>query len=139
MSENTQVSPVVAIRASFVKNSHVEVPVRPYSQPGPYSINIELNHGNYPMNGEADHYIIEASVEIVATEESGRELFKAAVAMEFVALVQNVPDEEKAPILEVYLPTQALPYLRSALSNLTMASGYPQIVLPPMAIRSKNT
>ena len=135
MPENT---PVVAIRASFVKSSHFEVPVRPYSQPGQYAINIGLDHGHRPLESDADHYIIEASVDITATEESGRELLRASVAMEFVALVQNVADEEKAQILDIYLPTQALPYLRSALSNLTAASGYPQIVLPPLAIRPKN-
>ncbi len=131
MSEEQQ-QPVFGIEKLYVKDASLEVPNAPqiFLEAGTPSIGLEV-HTAAEKLGDG---VYEAVLTVTATSKLGEDktVFLVEISQAGIFRIQNIADEDVEPLLGIACPNILYPYVREAISDLTVRAGFPPVVLQPM-------
>jgi preprotein translocase subunit SecB len=123
--------PQLNVLTQYIKDLSFENPNAPHSfqnaqQP---QINIQINVGAQPLS-ETD---VEVTLKIDGKADvSGSVLFAFELVYAGVFRVQNVPQENMAPLLMIECPRILFPFAREIVANAVRNGGFPPLLLDPV-------
>jgi preprotein translocase subunit SecB len=123
--------PQLNVLTQYIKDLSFENPNAPHSfqstqQP---QINIQINVGAQPLS-ESD---VEVTLKIDGKADvSGSVLFAFDLLYAGVFRVQNVPQENMAPLLMIECPRILFPFAREIVANAVRNGGFPPLLLDPV-------
>ena len=124
-------APGFAIEKLYVKDLSLELPNAPqiFTERTAPQIGIEI--GNSASKLEDGVY--EVVLTITVTAKIGEKTaFLIEVAQAGIFQVRNVPDENLEIIFSITCPNILFPYAREVVSDLSVRSGFPSVVLSPI-------
>lgn len=127
--ENTQ--PVFNMEKIYVKDLSLEIPHAPQ---------IFLEHENpqvdiqlLPQTTPLDEGMFEVVITATVTSKIGEKvMFLVEIKQAGIFRIQNLPSESMETVLAVMCPNILFPYLREAVSALTVRAGFPPVLLNPI-------
>ncbi|MDO5686693.1 MAG: protein-export chaperone SecB [Neisseria sp.] len=135
MSEENQVAdntPVFNIEKIYLKNASLEVPHAPeifLTQEAP---DVEMKIGVGGKQIEEGFYDVSITATVTATLEDKRVLFLAEVVQSGIFRMQNLPAEDIDPVINITCPNILFPYVREAITDLTVRAGFPPVYMAPI-------
>lgn len=127
--ENPQ--PVFAIQKLYVTDISVESPNAPMAfmeQEAP-EINVSFQNQARAFDGGFHEVSIKATAE---AKVGDRTLFLIEVTQAGLFSIENVPESDMDPLLGIGCPTLLFPYLREAVSDLSVRAGFAPLLLQPV-------
>jgi preprotein translocase subunit SecB len=126
--------PQLAVLAQYIKDFSFENPNAPRSlvqqpNPQPPEIKIQINVEAKPIN--ANDIEVELLLEGKA-ETSALLLFSFDLLYAGVFRLQNIPQNDIAPILMIECPRLLFPFARELISSAVSNSGFPPLLLEPV-------
>jgi len=126
---NTQ--PVFNMEKIYVKDLSLEVPHAPQiflDRESP-QIDIQL----LPQSSSIEDGIFEVVITATVTSKIGEKvMFLVEIKQAGIFQLRNLPSEDMETILAVMCPNILFPYLREAVSSLTVRAGFPPVLLNPI-------
>lgn len=124
-------SPRVGLLAQYVKDISFENPNAPQSltATGTPEIEVSVNTSTRRMDPERYETIIK--IEITARRETAT-MFMLEVSYGGLFALENVPEEQLAPICMIECPRQLFPFVRRVVSDATRDGGFPPLMLDPV-------
>lgn len=124
--------PSFSIDRVYTKDLSLEVPHAPeifllQEQP---KIDIQVVTASTKL--EENYYEGSLKVTTSAVMEDGRTLFLAEVTQAGIFTVQNIDEQDLAPLFGIACPNMLFPYAREAISSLVARSGLPPVLLAPI-------
>lgn len=127
--ENAQ--PVFAIQKLYITDISLESPNAPVSFTEQEAPEINVNFQNNARVFEGGFF--EVSLKATAEAKVGdRVLFLVEVTQAGLFGIENVPAEDMDGLLGIGCPTLLFPYLREAISDLTVRAGFAPLLLQPV-------
>jgi preprotein translocase subunit SecB len=129
-----ETSPTLNILAQYIKDFSFEAPSAPNSlrttgrSP---SINIGVNVGANPINGQAGDYDVKLSLDAKAGDGSDT-LFHVELEYGGVFRVQHFPQEHLLPVLFIECPRLLFPFARQIIADVTRNAGFPPLMIDPI-------
>jgi preprotein translocase subunit SecB len=123
--------PQLNVLAQYIKDFSFENPNSPHSLQGQQqpAINIQINVTAQPLS-ETD---IEVALKVEGKADvSGSVLFAFDLVYAGVFRVQNVPQENMAPLVMIECPRLLFPFAREIISNSVRNGGFPPLLLDPV-------
>jgi len=133
MSEDTQENnqPVFNIEKIYVKDISLEIPHAPQ-----VFLDRESPQINVQLHTQADSFekgLFEVLVTATVTSKIGEKvMFLIEVKQAGVFQLSNVPGKELEHILAVMCPNILFPYLREAVSDVSVRAGFSSVLLSPV-------
>jgi preprotein translocase subunit SecB len=127
----TEPQPQLNVVAQYIRDISFENPNAPRSfapQQQP-SINIQINVNAKPMSG--DDAEVELKLEGKA-ESNGMVLFSFELSYAGIFRIQNVPQENRGPILLIECPRLLFPFAREIIAALSRNAGFPPLLIDPV-------
>jgi preprotein translocase subunit SecB len=127
-----QKQPQLNVLAQYIKDLSFENPNAPRSltpSQTPPAINIQINVNVTPMS-ETDYDValrIEGKAEVTGTL-----LFAFDLTYSGVFRIQNVPEENKHPLILIECPRLLFPFAREIIANAVRNGGFPPLLLEPV-------
>ena len=123
--------PRVGLIAQYVKDLSFENPNAPQSltAAGAPEIQVSVNTQTRRMDPERFETIIK--IEITARQENST-MFMLEVSYGGLFALENVPEEQLAPICMIECPRQLFPFVRRVVSDATRDGGFPPLMLDPV-------
>jgi preprotein translocase subunit SecB len=133
MSETTaaQESPVFNIEKLYVKDLSLEIPHAPaiFLERESPQIELQLNTQAEPI-GEA---LFEVTVTVTVTAKlKDKVMFLIEAKQAGVFQIRNIPQTDLESMLAVVCPNLLYPYLREAVSDLSVRAGFAPVLLNPL-------
>jgi len=132
---NSAQQPSLQIEKLYVKDASVELPNAPqvFTQQVQPEVEVQINTAAAPF---AEGYF-EVTVAATVTARGGeRVLFLVEVAQAGIFSLRNVPPEQIEALLGIACPQILFPYLREAVSDLTVRAGFPPVLLAPVSFEA---
>ncbi len=123
--------PQLNVLAQYIKDLSFENPNAPHSLQGQQqpAINIQINVNAVPLS-ETD---VEVSLKVEGQADvTGSVLFAFELVYAGIFRVQNVPQENMAPLLMIECPRLLFPFAREIISNAVRNGGFPPLLLDPV-------
>lgn len=123
--------PQLNVLVQYVKDLSFENPNSPHSLQGQTqpAINIQINVSAQPLS-ETD---VEVALKVEGKADvSGSVLFAFDLVYAGVFRVQNVPQENMAPLVMIECPRLLFPFAREIISNAVRNGGFPPLMLDPV-------
>ncbi|HUW26155.1 MAG TPA: protein-export chaperone SecB [Gallionella sp.] len=123
--------PVFNIEKLYVKDLSLEVPHAPqiFLERDTPQIDIQL----LPQSASIEDGVFEVVITATVTSKIGEKvMFLVEIKQAGIFRVQNLPSEDMEAILAVMCPNILFPYLREAVSSLTVRAGFPPVLLNPI-------
>lgn len=127
--ENTQ--PMFNMEKIYVKDLSLEIPHAPqiFLERENPQIDIQL----VPQASSIEEGIYEVVITATVTSKIGEKvMFLVEVKQAGIFRIQNIPAEDMETLLAVMCPNLLFPYLREAVSSLTVRAGFPPVLLNPI-------
>ena len=124
-------APQLNVLAQYIKDFSFENPNSPHSLQGQTqpAINIQINVSAQPL-GEND---VEVALKVEGKADvSGSVLFAFDLVYAGVFRVQNVSQENMAPLVMIECPRLLFPFAREIISNAVRNGGFPPLLLDPV-------
>jgi preprotein translocase subunit SecB len=129
--ENQQPQVVFSIEKVYTKDASLEIPHAPQiflEQERP-TVDIQL-HNDSSQIGEG---LFESTVTITVTAKvKDKTLFLVEVTQGGIFHIENIPEQEMLPVLNITCPNVIFPYAREVVSDLTMRAGFPPVIMNPV-------
>lgn len=121
------------IAHQYVMHARFAAAVRPYRVVGALSPQVELFLDTTPLP-EAQHHQVVLSARVIAKDAQGAEAYRVEAAIEAIVLVgAGMSEETLATVLRVDTGAALLGSMRTLLSTLLMGTGFPALLMPPLA------
>lgn len=127
--ENAQ--PIFNMEKIYVKDLSLEIPHAPqiYLERENPQIDIQLQ----PQASSVEDGIYEVVITATVTAKLGeRVMFLVEIKQAGIFQLRNIPGEDMETLLAVMCPNLLFPYLREAVSSLTVRAGFPPVLLNPI-------
>ncbi len=125
-------APQLRVLAQYVRDSSFENPLAPQSLrsgQGSPQVQLGVDLGARKVAEDAD----EVSLRIRATAKRDEEtVFIAELLYAGVFQFNNIPDEQRQPLLMIECPRLLFPFARQVLSDMTREGGFPPVMLEPI-------
>ena len=133
MTEAAQenIQPVFNMEKIYVKDLSLEVPHAPqiFLDRETPQIDIQL----LPQSSSIEDGIFEVVITATVTSKIGEKvMFLVEIKQAGIFQLRNLPSEDMETILAVMCPNILFPYLREAVSSLTVRAGFPPVLLNPI-------
>jgi len=115
----------------YVKDLSLEVPHAPqiFLDRETPQIDIQL----LPQSSSIEDGIFEVVITATVTSKIGEKvMFLVEIKQAGIFQLRNLPSEDMETILAVMCPNILFPYLREAVSSLTVRAGFPPVLLNPI-------
>lgn len=129
MTETAQ--PVFNMDKIYVKDLSLEIPNAPqiFLEREAPQIEVQL----HTAASAIDDGVYEVTVTSTVTAKIGdKVMFLIEVKQAGIFTVRNVPEAEKTPVLAVVCPNILFPYLREAVSDVSVRAGFAPVLLSPI-------
>ncbi|MDR4516049.1 MAG: protein-export chaperone SecB [Nitrosomonas sp.] len=129
MSEQQQ--PAFNIEKIYVKDLSLEIPNAPsiFLEREAPQVNLQLNTKSEVIKD--DLYQVQVMVTVTAKVKDSV-MFLVEVHQAGIFRIQNVPENEIAPVLGIGCPNIIFPYLRETVSDIVSRAGFPPVILNPV-------
>lgn len=122
-----------AIGKIYLKDLSFESP----ASPGVFALeanpDIDINLGASSTALDAENHEVVVTVTITARQQDDQQnLFLVEVQQAGIFRLLNVPREQMAAVLAVTCPNLLFPYVRQIISEMTVAGGFPPLLLQPV-------
>ena len=127
--ENAQ--PIFNMEKIYVKDLSLEIPHAPqiFLERENPQIDIQLQ----PQASSVEEGIYEVVITATVTAKLGeRVMFLVEIKQAGIFQLRNIPGEDMETLLAVMCPNLLFPYLREAVSSLTVRAGFPPVLLNPI-------
>jgi len=127
--ENAQ--PVFNMEKIYVKDISLEIPHAPqiFLERENPQIDIQL----LPQAAPIDEGVFEVVITATVTSKIGEKImFLVEIKQAGIFRIQNLPSGDMEAVLAVMCPNILFPYLREAVSSLTVRAGFPPVLLNPI-------
>ncbi|KAB0679338.1 protein-export chaperone SecB [Aureimonas leprariae] len=127
-------SPTLNILAQYIKDFSFESPSAPNSLRSAGkspTINIGVNVGANPINGQAGDYDVKLSLDAKAADGSDT-LFHVELEYGGVFRLQHFPQEHLLPLLFIECPRLLFPFARQIIADVTRNAGFPPLMIDPI-------
>jgi preprotein translocase subunit SecB len=133
MEEATQTAktPMFNIDKIYLKDMSMEVPHAPaiFLERDPSQFDVQLN----TLANSISEGVFEVTVMSTVTCKIGEKIaYLIEVKHAGIFQAHNIPNEEIEPLLAVTCPEIIFPYLREAVSEMTVRGGFPPLLLNPV-------
>ena len=115
----------------YVKDLSLEIPNAPqiFLEREAPQIEVQL----HTAASAIDEGVYEVTVTATVTAKIGdKVMFLIEVKQAGIFTVRNVPEAEKTPVLAVVCPNILFPYLREAVSDVSVRAGFAPVLLSPI-------
>lgn len=121
----------VGLIAQYVKDLSFENPNAPQSltTAGKPEIGVSVNTATRRMDPERYETLI--TIEITARQENTT-MFMLEVSYGGLFAIENVPEDQLAPICMIECPRQLFPFVRRVIADATRDGGFPPLMLDPV-------
>lgn len=128
-----QQQPVFVIEKVYIKDLSLEVPHAPqiFLERESPDINVQLVTSGKIVEGEIREVTVTATV-TARLKEKDQIMFLVEAHQAGIFRIQNVPENEIEPVLNVLCPNIVFPYLREAISDAVTRAGFPPVILNPV-------
>ncbi|BBL34423.1 protein-export protein SecB [Nitrosomonas stercoris] len=128
-----QQQPVFVIEKVYIKDLSLEVPHAPqiFLERESPDINVQLATSGKIVEGEIREVTVTATV-TARLKEKDQIMFLVEAHQAGIFRIQNVPENEIEPVLNVLCPNIVFPYLREAISDAVTRAGFPPVILNPV-------
>jgi preprotein translocase subunit SecB len=120
----------IAVNAQYIKDVSFENPGAPAAlmQPQPPELqpSIDVNAGNLAPN----RFEVVLAIRAAARSAKGETLFMLELAYAAAVTLVNVAESERSDALLVETPRIIFPFARALVAEMTLAGGYPPMLLP---------
>lgn len=127
--ENTQ--PIFNMEKIYVKDLSLEIPHAPqiFLERENPQIDIQL----LPQATSIEEGVFEVVITATVTSKIGEKvMFLVEIKQAGIFRIQNLPSGDMEAVLAVMCPNILFPYLREAVSSLTVRAGFPPVLLNPI-------
>lgn len=125
--------PLFNIEKLYVKDLSLEVPHAPAIFLERENPQIDLQMHNHASAIEDGVFEVVITVTITAKLlEKDKVLFLIEAKQAGIFRIQNLPQEELDPVLEVVCPNILFPYIREVVSNASVRAGFSPVLLSPV-------
>ncbi len=124
-------TPVFNMDKIYVKDLSLEIPNAPqiFLEREAPQIEVQL----HTAASAIDEGVYEVTVTATVTAKIGdKVMFLIEVKQAGIFTVRNVPEAEKTPVLAVVCPNILFPYLREAVSDVSVRAGFAPVLLSPI-------
>lgn len=124
-------TPVFNMDKIYVKDLSLEIPNAPqiFLEREAPQIEVQL----HTSASAIDEGVYEVTVTSTVTAKIGEKvMFLIEVKQAGIFTVRNVPEAEKTPVLAVVCPNILFPYLREAVSDVSVRAGFAPVLLSPI-------
>ena len=124
-------TPVFNMDKIYVKDLSLEIPNAPqiFLEREAPQIEVQL----HTAASAIDEGVYEVTVTSTVTAKIGdKVMFLIEVKQAGIFTVRNVPETEKTPVLAVVCPNILFPYLREAVSDVSVRAGFAPVLLSPI-------
>ncbi len=133
MTEATQEvkQPAFNIDKIYLKDMSMEIPLAPaiFLEREPSQFDVQLN----TLANSISEGVFEVTVMSTVTCKIGEKIaYLIEVKHAGIFQAHNIPNEEIEPLLAVTCPEIIFPYLREAVSEMTVRGGFPPLLLNPV-------
>ena len=133
MTEAAQenVQPIFNMEKIYVKDLSLEIPHAPqiFLERENPQIDIQLQ----PAASLVEEGIYDVVITATVTAKLGEKvMFLVEIKQGGIFQMRNIPGEDLETLLAVMCPTILFPYLREAVSSLTVRAGFPPVLLNPI-------
>lgn len=127
----TATSPMFNIDKIYLKDMSMEIPHAPaiFLERDPSQFDVQLN----TLANSISEGVFEVTVMSTVTCKIGEKIaYLIEVKHAGIFQARNIPQEEIEPLLAVTCPEIIFPYLREAVSEMTVRGGFPPLLLNPV-------
>jgi len=131
MTEATQDQPVFNIDKLYVKDLSLEIPHAPqiFLERESPQIEVQLHTSAISI----DDGVFEVNVTATVTAKVGEKvMFLIEAKQAGIFTIRNLPEFETEPVLGVMCPNILFPYLREAVSDVSVRAGFAPVMLNPI-------
>ncbi|MBQ9619977.1 MAG: protein-export chaperone SecB [Neisseriaceae bacterium] len=129
---NEEKQPIFNVERIYVKNASLELPHAPeilLVQEAP-SVEVKLALNSKAL--EDNFYESSLTATVTATLEDKRVMFLAEANVAGIFRMENIPEGDIDPVLNITYQNILFPYVRENISNLIVRAGFPPIYLSPI-------
>lgn len=130
--EKTPEQPEFNIEKTYVKNISLELPHAPEIYLAQETPEIEMKIGVAHKALEEHFYDCSVTATVTATLEDKRVVFLAEAEQSGIFRLKNIPENDLDLIMNVTCPNILFPYLREAITDLTVRAGFPPVYMAPL-------
>ncbi len=127
-----QGAPLIGLLTQYISDLSFESPQAPeaiISGSGSPQISISIN--NQVKKREDGTFLVELSLNAKA-EREGKILFNVELVYCGVFNIQNIPEQQLAPVLMIECPRLLFPFARQILAQTTQFGGFPPVMMEPV-------
>lgn len=124
-------TPVFSIEKTYVKDLSIEVP----NAPSIFLLNEtpEIQIGLDTNSTLVQQGIYEVVLTVtVSAKKDDKVFFLVETGQGGVFRIQNIPDDQVAPLLGIACPNILFPFLRETISDAVTRAGFPPVILQPV-------
>lgn len=125
----------INILAQYIRDLSFENPQAPMSlqgaEPPAMDINIGMDARKLPDEDADNLYEVVLNLRAIAISNN-EPLFIAELQYGATVMLTGVPEDNHHPVLLIEIPRLMFPYARQILSNLTLAGGFPPLMINPV-------
>lgn len=130
MADENQLSRL-AVQKIYIKDLSFESPNSPaiFMQSGKPDIDIQMHTAAKTVDKEVHEVVLTITV---SAKSEDKTLFLVEIQQAGIFAIQNVEQEQLAPVLGIDCPSILFPYARQMISELTTQGGFPPLLMAPV-------